>query len=129
MFWNKKSKSKYKPKGKIGIFAKSSFPFYYSLIFERLQQVSNRTHVKILAVDICRNCTRNRDECLRDAQMGDWVVTSNVLWETDEQYTERLGLETPVEYDNVEPMVNTDIDLSPHVTNPFIHNFIESTNQ
>lgn len=130
-FWNKKKKvTKYKPTGKLGWFnmngnsVYSSVGFNYSVIVEVIQTVNDRTKVKILEVDIHRNCSKSREACLKDYGRGDWVVTNQFRWETDLQHATRINSITQAEYEDVEELLNDDIDYTQHTVNPFVHTFI-----
>jgi len=71
---------KYKPKGRIGYISKTNFPYYYNIIVEKLQEVNEASRIKILEVDVHRDCTKTKDACLRHCGIGDWVSTSSIKW-------------------------------------------------
>lgn len=125
-FSKKEKKTKYKPVGRIGYYTKNDYPFYYTLIFERLYDVGAKSKVKILEVDVRNDCTRTRQECLRNASVGDWITTSAVSWENDEQYLTRTNQPLPPVYEDHEPLHNDEVDYTPHTTNPFVHNFVNN---
>lgn len=125
-FSKEEKKKKYKPTGKIGWFTKTDYPYYYTLIFEKLYEVGSKSKVKLLEVDVRRDCTRTRQECLRNASAGDWVTTSSISWETDEQYMTRTNQPLPPVYEDHEPLGNDDVDYTPHTSNPFTHHFVNN---
>jgi hypothetical protein len=128
-FSKKITKTKYKPTGRLGWYTKNDYPFYFTILFERLYDVNTKSKVKILEVDVRRDCTRTREECLKHASVGDWVSTSAITWETDEQYHIRINQTIPVPpYENHEELRNDDVDFTRHTTNPFIHNFVNQNN-
>lgn len=131
-FWNKKKKvTKYKPTGKLGWFNMygknplyGSAGFNYTIIVETIYVVGERTKVKILEVDIHRNCNKSKGDCLTDYGRGEWIVTNQFQWETDTQHATRISAITQTEYENVEELLNDDVDYTPHTTNPFVHTFV-----
>lgn len=125
-FSKKIVKTKYKPTGRIGYYTKTDYPFYYTLIFERLYDVSSRSKVKILEVDVRSDCKRTKQECLNNASVGDWITTSSVHWETDEQYFTRTNQEFPPIYEDHEDLNNDDVDYTQHTSNPFTHRFVNN---
>lgn len=129
-WFSKKIKTKYKPTGKLGWYTKNDYPFYFTILFEKLYDVNSKSKVKILEVDVRRDCTRTREECLKHASVGDWVNTSSITWETDEQYNIRINqvVPPPVIYENHEELNNDDVDLTRWIQNPFIHHFANNNN-
>jgi len=125
MFWRKKKKVKYRPIGRIGHFTKATSYYNYTIIFEEIYKIGNRSKVIILEVDVKRDTSRRphtREECLTNSAIGDWILNLNVIWETDEQYQARLN--TPIEFTNVIQPVNNDVNYTQHTNYPFRHNFI-----
>ena len=125
MFWNRK-KQKYKPTGRIGYYRKSDYPWYYTVIFERLYDVDSMCKVKILEVSINTDCNCSKQECLKNLGVSDWVRIAAINWETDEQYTLRMGCEPEVVYDTAEDLQNDDVDYTPHTVTPYRHNFLQN---
>jgi hypothetical protein len=127
MWWSKK-KVKYKPVGKIGHFCRGDYPYYYTIVFERLYDVADRSKVKILEIDIRRDCTKTKEQCLSNASAGEWVSTAAIKWETDEQYRIRTHQPFQEVYENHEELRNDDVDYTPHLVNPLRHNFLQNNN-
>lgn len=136
-FWNKKKKvTKYKPTGKLGWFNMNghnplhgSAGFNYTVIVEVIHVVGVRTKVKILEVDIHRNCNKSRGDCLKNYGRGDWVVTDQFMWETTEQHLTRVNTIEQTEYENVDELLDDDVDYTPHTVNPFVHTFINENHE
>ena len=131
MSWFRKSKSKqekYKPIGRIGWYTKDTYPYYYTLIFEKIYDIATKSKVRLLEVDVRRDCKHTKEECIKHVAIGDWVSTHGVVWETDEQYYIRTNQAHQLATFNPEELLNDDIDYRQHPTNPFIHNFIENNN-
>ena len=119
--WPFKKKSKkvpYIPQGKIGYLRREIGNIYYFVvIFEEIGQIGARSKVRILEVDIDRDCNKTKKQCLDRWGIGDWLTTSNINWETDRQRAERLGHTTPITYDMDEEELEeeTQYTLTPHI--------------
>lgn len=118
--WPFKKKSKkvpYIPQGKVGYLRKDiSNIYYFVVIFEEIGQIGNRSKVRILEVDVDRDCNKTKKQCLDRWGIGNWLTTSNIHWETDRQRAERLGHTTPITYDMDEGELEEEIQytLTPH---------------
>lgn len=125
MWWSKKVK--YKPLGRLGHFNRNDYPYRYTIIFEKLCEINDRSRVKILEVDVKRDCTKTKEECLKDCSAGEWVSTSKINWETDEQYVSRTNQIIPQVFETPEELRNDDIDYSQH-SPQLRHNFLQPNN-
>jgi hypothetical protein len=123
MWWRKKKK--YQPTGRVGYYRKCDYPWYYRIIVEKIQEINESCKVRILEVDINRGCTKNREQCLNNAMIGDWVRTEGIHWETDEQYSTRI-CDTEQRFTTPFQLVNDEVDYTQFTTNPFRHNFINN---
>jgi hypothetical protein len=120
MKWLKKKKVivPYIPQGKVGYIRKESAgrSYEFTVIFEEIGRIGSRSKIRILEVDVDRDCNKNKQQCLSWWGVGDWIGTDNVYWETDEQRVERLGNVTPTTYDMDEEDLKEEIQytLTPH---------------
>lgn len=112
----KKKNTPYTPNGRVGYYRVSSYPYNFTLIVEELTVVSHRSKVKILEVDLDSDCRVTKKQCIRYLGWGEWVRTSYINWETDEQRLERLGQQTPVTYQvQVNKSQEIQYKLTPHI--------------
>jgi hypothetical protein len=88
--FKKKKKVPYIPQGKIGYFYKNDWPFHYSIIVERIGQIDDRSRVKILEVDIHRDSNKSESQVLHNYSRGEWVITRQFTWESEEDKARRL---------------------------------------
>lgn len=118
--WPFKKKRKtvpYIPKGRVGYRrAGQNFPYYFTVVVEEIGRVAGRSKIRILEVDIDRDCDRTKEQCLKKWGLGDWVSTDYIHWENDYQRAERLGQETPITYEVEEEELEeeTQYILTPH---------------
>jgi len=98
-FKKKKQYVPYVPQGRIGYLRKEINNIYYFVfIFEEIGQIAGRSKVRILEIDVDRDCNKTPKQCLDRLGIGDWLITSDIHWETDEQRARRLGQIPQVTY-------------------------------
>jgi hypothetical protein len=116
-FKKKKVIVPYVPLGRVGYVRKELVGTYeFTAVFEEIGQIGQRSKVRILEIDVDRDCSESKQQCLTRWGIGDWVRTTNISWETDEQRAERLGHMIPVTYDIDEEELKEEIQytLTPH---------------
>jgi hypothetical protein len=108
-FKKKKPYIPYVPQGRVGYLRKelSSKLYEFTVIFEEIGRIEGKSKVRILEIDVDRDCTKTKKQCIDRWGIGDWLNTGGIYWETDEQRAIRLG--NPVTY-----QVNID-DLQPDI--------------
>ncbi len=78
---SRKEEEEYEPTGKVGYRTFSSNTFYkFTLIVEQIDKIESKVKIKILEVDINRDCKENRDACLKHWGKGDWVYEKDFTW-------------------------------------------------
>lgn len=108
-FKKKKLYVPYVPQGRIGYLRKDiNSTYYFTVIFEEIGQIGQRSKVRILEVDVDRDCNKTRKQCLDRWGIGDWLTTTHIHWETNEQRAERLNRPT-VTYQLLQGEVEQDI--------------------
>ncbi len=92
-FKKKKQYVPYVPQGRVGYLRKelSGCTYEFTVIFEEIGQIGQRSKIRVLEVDVDRDCNKTRSQCLNRWGIGDWLTTVNIHWETDEQRSERLN--------------------------------------
>jgi hypothetical protein len=92
-FKKKKQYVPYVPQGRVGYLRKElgSRTYEFTVIFEEIGQIGQRSKIRILEVDVDRDCNKTKKQCLDRWGIGDWLPTDNLHWETDEQRARRLG--------------------------------------
>jgi hypothetical protein len=116
-FSKKKKKVPYIPKGRVGYLRKElSNLYYFTVIFEEIGRIGARSKIRVIEVDIDRDCNKTEGQCLTRWGIGDWLNTESIHWENDQQRAERFGQETPVTYEMEEEELEEDIQytLTPH---------------
>lgn len=107
-FKRKSKKVPYIPQGRVGYFYKNDWPFHYSIIVEEIGRINERSKVKILEIDTHRDCSKSDSQILRDYSRGEWIITRQFTWESEEDKARRLiGLPRP--YMVEEDEINEDI--------------------
>jgi hypothetical protein len=91
-FSRKKKKVPYIPQGRIGYYRKwdTIYGYYYVIVVEEIGRIGIRRKVKILEVDIFRDCSKSEKQCLDNYGMGDWVKAENFSWESEDDKARRL---------------------------------------
>jgi len=92
-FKKKKTYVPYAPQGRIGYFRKHDTirDYYYVIVVEQIGEIGIRRKVRILEVDIFRECPKSKSQVLDNYGMGEWVRSENFSWESDSRRAERLG--------------------------------------
>jgi hypothetical protein len=92
-FKKKKTYVPYVPQGRVGYLRKelSVRDYEFTVIFEEIGQIGQRSKVRILEIDVDRDCNKSKEQCIKRWGIGDWLLTNNIHWETDEQRDIRLG--------------------------------------
>ena len=96
-FFGYVEKPPYIPQGRMGYCREystvcGSTHFHYIVAVEELQQIGDRSRVKILDVNVYRDCRKSKSQCLKDYGMSDWINRSLFEWETNEQWEDRLNI-------------------------------------
>jgi hypothetical protein len=100
MSWFRKKKNviPYIPQGRVGYRRVSNeYPFCFTIVVEEIGKIGIRSKIRILEVDIDKDCIKTKEQCLLKWGLGDWVPTDYINWETDCQRADRLGI--PIEYE------------------------------
>jgi hypothetical protein len=127
--FKKKKKKPYIPQGRIGYFRKwdTIYQYYYVIIVEEIGRIGLRRKVKILEVDIFRDCNKSKSQCLNNYGMGEWVKAENFSWESEDDKARRLiGIPqtyelTEEEEEDIQYTYRENRTLTPHT-------FIPTTN-
>jgi len=120
MGWFKKKKKKkvpYIPQGRVGYIRKEiNNLYYFTTIFEEIGRIGSRSKVRIIEVNIDRDCNKSEHQCLTTWGIGDWLTSAHVRWESEQQRAERLGQTIPITYEMEEEDLEEDIQytLTPH---------------
>lgn len=91
MGWFRKKKVPYVPQGRIGYYRKNDYPWYFTVIVEEIGRIGTRSKIKIIDLSIDRDCDKSKKSCLKKFGIGDYIITNNINWETDEQRAIRFG--------------------------------------
>lgn len=90
MKWFKR-KVPYVPQGRVGYYHKSTAAWVYTIVMEEIGSIGDRSQIKILDVQVGRGYGDSEKSCLDDFSRTDFVLTHQMIWETEEQRTIRLG--------------------------------------
>lgn len=117
MSWFRKKKNviPYTPQGRVGYRRVSNdYPFYFTIVVEEIGRIGGRSKVRVLEVDVDKDCYKTKKQCLRKWGLGNWIPTDSIHWETDEQRRIRLG--QPISYDMDEDELQEDVlyRITPH---------------
>ena len=119
----KKKKKPYIPQGRIGYFYRNNWPFHYSIIVEQVGRINDRSRVKILEIDIHRDCSKSKSAILHNYSRGEWILTNQFIWETEDDKARRL-IGIPQTYELTEE-VDEDIQYTYRENRTLTpHNFI-----
>lgn len=116
MGWFRKKKNviPYTPQGRVGYRRVDDYPFYFTTVVEEIGRIGQRSKVRILEVDIDKDCNKTKKQCLLEWGVGQWIITNSINWETDEQKCVRLGQPISYEVDEDELKEEVLYRITPH---------------
>jgi hypothetical protein len=117
-FWKKNQSEEefvpYIPQGRLGYKRLNlNNIWYFTIIVEKIGEIGNRCKIKVIEVDVDRDCNKTKTQCLHKWGGGDWVDTSYFIWESEEQRFLRRGTPYMVPEEILEPE-EIEYKLTPH---------------
>ena len=83
----------YVPQGRIGFKRiEANNTWYFNIIVEEIGNVDNKSKIKVIELNIDRDCDKTKDQCLKRWGGGNWFNTTYFRWETEEQKCLRQGI-------------------------------------